>query len=640
MTTSDSLTLAGVIGTWVGASVGIVALVGIVAPLLVWRATRTERFQAIAAVAQDSNGFVSSGISIWPSLRVFRRVRVPVLRRVPSLTIQQFVWDVQNLPEQKLSSSWVQLGTLLRAYGVAFPVGNELEIHDATAYLRVHRAWILVVGLLGRFSLRHDKGQIKRQKTAVLRVPSPKEVPSAQLNDARFQPAYSIGEGLQTINAPEGDVLYGITGTLRFSKEEINRGPGPTTVRFDLDSKSSLTFEPEILSLAQIFMLSLGCIPMADKKFFSLRDLSTFEDDLFVDDPMELDLTNTRRDPNTFNFNQRYASAAPDPFGAQDIRFGTLKRHSRIGIQAFKLEAVVEHADNLTQLGKPFAAEETTILSLETFHPSQDEVSTLQSFKDRTYLPASCDWVRLGKPQDLYATSEAERPEESYIVRADAQLMALALLQLPWHPESYLLGADKSDQCLHLLLGCSSQLQALMSYTQKGIEYLGLAVPDRRKLSSAIESLFRQFNKSTKPLRATYYEMFKLENILKTISHTNQQVNEMIGITTMTNPEFLDLMRQSARRFREAVDAAIKIDMRSGIIQVPVAFGIIQEFPLNVTELYPTRAASDEVVSVKYSLVLIVTLRACLRSAMLGDCFSSIPLIHEVLGLEDVIWIS
>ena len=384
---------------------------------------------------------------------------------------------------------------------------------------------------------------------------------------------------------------------------------------------------------------------MADQKFFSLRDLSILEDNLLDDYAAELQSPDflqppEQRNPNTFQYISPYTPAAPIPYGAGNTPVGILKPHSRIGIQAFKLEAVVERDDNLAQLGKPFGAEGATILYLETFHPSRDEMNTLQSFKDRTYLPASCDWVRLGKPPELYTTFEAERPSESYIVRADAQLMALALLQLPWHPESYLLGADKSDQCLQLLLGSSSQLPALMVYTQEGIEHLGLAASEKRQLSNAIESLLRRFEKSTIPLRATSYEMFKLEGILKTISHTNQQVNEMIGVITITNPEFLSLMRQSARRFREAVDAAIKIDMRSGTLQVPAAFGIIQEFPLNVIDLYPTRPASDEVISVKYSSVLIVTLRACLRSAMLRDCFSSIPLIGQVLGLEDVIRIS
>ena len=307
---------------------------------------------------------------------------------------------------------------------------------------------------------------------------------------------------------------------------------------------------------------------------------------------------------------------------------------SRLSIQTFKLKAVVERKADLIQLGKPFAAEKAIVYSLQTFIPSHEEMRTLQYLRGTAIIPASCDWVRVGKPL------EDERLVETYIPRADAQRLALALLKLPWHPESYLLGADKSDQCLQLLLGCSSHLPDLMAYTQERIEYLGLAASDKRQLLSAIDFLLPRFEGSTMPLRATLYEMFKLENILKTISHTNQQVNELIGVTTITSPEFLSLMRQSSLRSREALDAAFKIDMRSGILQVPADSGSSQQFHLNVTELYSTRLTSDEVISVKCSLVLIAILRTCLRSAMLDYCFSSIPLIGQVLGLEDVIQIS
>ena len=180
----NSLNLAGVIGTWVGVSVGILALVTTVGRLLVWRATRTERSEAIAAVAEHSDGFISTGIPIWPEIRVYRRVRVPLLRREPDFTIMKFVWDIQKMPEQTSPSGWVQLATLLRAYNATYPAGGELEIRTAETYLRVHRAWILLVGLLGRFSTRFDRGQVKRQETAVLGVPSANNVPPPRPLDA------------------------------------------------------------------------------------------------------------------------------------------------------------------------------------------------------------------------------------------------------------------------------------------------------------------------------------------------------------------------------------------------------------------------------------------------------------------------
>ena len=333
----NTLSLAGVIGTWIGASVGIVALVGIVGPFLAWRAKRTERFKAIAAVAQNSNGFISAGIPIWPNIRVYRRVRVPLLRREPDFTTLKFGWDIQRIPEQTSSSSWVQLGTLLRAYNAVVPVGDELEIHSAETHLRVRRAWILLVGLLGRFSIRHDRGQVKRQETAVLGVPSPNSVLPPQPLDIRM---------MRNLDYSDDEKLYGITGTLEFSKDETSTTMRTTRVRISLAQKHSLEFEPEILSFTQIFMLSIGCIPMAGQVFFSLRHLSTFEINSFVED-------------------------TPNP-QSPNLHESSRQMKSRLGIQTFRLKAVVERKADLVQLGKPFAAERAIIHSLESFIPTHE----------------------------------------------------------------------------------------------------------------------------------------------------------------------------------------------------------------------------------------------------------------------------
>lgn len=76
----SGLDVAGVIGTWFAAVVAIIALVGIVAPVLIWRASRTERHKAIAAIGTDSNGFVSKGLPLWSGIRMFQRVRAPKLK--------------------------------------------------------------------------------------------------------------------------------------------------------------------------------------------------------------------------------------------------------------------------------------------------------------------------------------------------------------------------------------------------------------------------------------------------------------------------------------------------------------------------------------------------------------------------------
>lgn len=93
---ADDLDLAGVIGTWVAAFLALVALVGIVGPILVWRASRTETQQALAKVdagMAESAGFVGKGIHVWPGIRLFRRVRAPMLQHEPVLENFTMSWN-------------------------------------------------------------------------------------------------------------------------------------------------------------------------------------------------------------------------------------------------------------------------------------------------------------------------------------------------------------------------------------------------------------------------------------------------------------------------------------------------------------------------------------------------------------------
>lgn len=613
------LDVAGVIGTWVGAGIGIVALIGLVGPLLVWRATRTERFKAIAAVGEDSHGFISHGIPIWPNIRIFRRVRAPMLKREPDFSSKKFGWNLGELPEKGSASSWVELGALLKVYDKNLPIGHEIEVYGGKTYLRVHRAWVLAIGLMGRFSRREDRGQMKSRRSVMLQIRTPARVLSRD-EDFRWSP----DEDLRS-RRPHSDELHGITGVMTTTETDIGQGT-EVPLEFRLASKSALSFEPEVLSLTQLFMLSIGCIPMADNSYFSLRDLGAFENDPSDSASSDSDLLRERR---------RHKSGHIPRARIDSRENENPKTHT--GVQTFKLERVVERDEALIGIGSAFAAEKTTVFSLQSFRASRAESTVLENCKDMTYIPASSEWVRL---PDLNNSSDHIQLSEVYLARADAQRMALALLQLPWHPEGYLLGAEKSDNCLQLLLMCSTQLPALMSYAQNGIDQLDLTAPEKKTLHDAIQSLHRRFDKSSLISRATLHEMLKLEKIVINLSHKNEQVNEMIGIMMITNSEFMNLVRQSARRFDQAPPATINADMRSGVLKIPSAFGILQEFPLSITELYPRGTFTDDLIPIRYSAVLISSLRACLRSAMLRDCFSSNPLIEKVLGFQSTIHVS
>jgi hypothetical protein len=73
-----SLDVMGVVGTWVAVGLALFALLGVVGPLLVWRASKSARNRALAKLDEKpstSFGFVTPGLRFGPGTRLFRRLQ-------------------------------------------------------------------------------------------------------------------------------------------------------------------------------------------------------------------------------------------------------------------------------------------------------------------------------------------------------------------------------------------------------------------------------------------------------------------------------------------------------------------------------------------------------------------------------------
>jgi len=167
LSNKGALEVAGVIGTWVAAFFAIVALVGIIGPVLIWRASRTERHQALAAIGNDNHGFVSRGIHAGPSIWLLQRVRAPLLDKGPKAIDSSFALNIDTIKETASESSWVQFGVLVKTYGVDFRRGDDIEIYSARSFLPVHKLWLLCIGLVGRYGDRGDKGKLASSSRVV-----------------------------------------------------------------------------------------------------------------------------------------------------------------------------------------------------------------------------------------------------------------------------------------------------------------------------------------------------------------------------------------------------------------------------------------------------------------------------------------
>lgn len=163
---AEPIDIASAIGTWVAVGLAVLALVAIVVPLLVWRASKSARSRAINALDEglaESFGFVDRGLWAGKNSKIFRRVRAPILVGEPRLPVQNpstkvLVLDRQMRQPSEQSAAWVQFASLLQGYHLSFRAGDNLDVKSGRAWLPVKKTWILVVGLLGRY----DRGRIRQ----------------------------------------------------------------------------------------------------------------------------------------------------------------------------------------------------------------------------------------------------------------------------------------------------------------------------------------------------------------------------------------------------------------------------------------------------------------------------------------------
>lgn len=289
----SSLDLASTVGTWVGAGLGLIALVGIVGPLLVWRASLTARNKALSrldAGLADHADFVSKGVPFSHNVRLFRKVRAPDLSVPPAIQAWKPLWkrDV-DLPH-KASAGWVQLGIALRACGLNYERGDVLVKEDKfgkqTAVLQVSRSWLVIFGLIRRFGFRRHsgKGPVKRPKglfynqpvaaegfvDAFVERPCMRRDPYRRRHDVSQDSNMSEEWATYDQGFSPGRRLEGLFGTLRFSA----RSNHVYFTAHSHDEIGGLSTEP--LDVAGIFWLAVGCIPSNDGRVFCLDDVQRF----------------------------------------------------------------------------------------------------------------------------------------------------------------------------------------------------------------------------------------------------------------------------------------------------------------------------------------------------------------------------
>ncbi len=263
----DPLNLAGVIGTWVAAGLAIVALVGIVGPLLLLREKRSERFEALNSIDSQNTGYTRHGLKLRGKDRFFLRVKAPLLKDPPNpekdfrKTNQLTVSDNARLQKERSNTGWVNLAAIMDTYTSDVPKGDALIIHQKQSWLPVHRFWLLAFGLLGRYSDRDDHGEVLNENNASRLI---------------IEEEVDRKDGWQS--NPTAVKLYGSTGTLWWRRKLDDLDLSTDEAYFVPHSEDHAhKMYPEPMPLSQLFWLALGCLPLGSGKDELVFDLATFE---------------------------------------------------------------------------------------------------------------------------------------------------------------------------------------------------------------------------------------------------------------------------------------------------------------------------------------------------------------------------
>lgn len=160
---SDTLDLAGVIGTWVAVFLALVALLALLPIYILYKRSRSQVAKALFKVDDPSHRFVSNVFLFGFLLR--QTVRVPDLRRPPESSILENK-GLENKPTadalgpKKSTTGWVEFAQVITAIfpGVKYGDSSLLDFADERASLPVHNTWLLALGILHRYSMREDYG--------------------------------------------------------------------------------------------------------------------------------------------------------------------------------------------------------------------------------------------------------------------------------------------------------------------------------------------------------------------------------------------------------------------------------------------------------------------------------------------------
>ncbi|KAK4448666.1 hypothetical protein QBC34DRAFT_406558 [Podospora aff. communis PSN243] len=640
---SDRVALAGTIGTWAAVLIALLALVAVFGPILVWAAARTERNKALHAAGEATQSFIGPGLHfVGFDVRLLRRVRAPIIDKAPENLVLTF--DIGRYTETKSRATWVQFANLLLGHGAEFPRGDNLSIYRGKAILPVHRICIMLVGLTGRYSAESAR---KTRRGFSMSTPRVQFEEGGPPNDDDVSAPWTVRRELN-----------GLTGQLRVSEKVPGLGFSDSSiVQFSPRPALELTtyFAQDRLPPHDLFMLAIGCLPVSSGRYLSLVDLWSSEEVQHSETSELVPLPEGdrvlgsafRRLQSVGTVIARSGSRSGST-GSSGQRPGPGQRQSslfRAQMQllesdkpvALKLEKVDHWDAEIERMKAPFRSDPVELYALEVQAPDPMLYANLRSRMAATFVEPSFEYIRLSKPID----DTSDKLNNIFVWRPDAQKLAHGLLTLPWHPQGYLIGGDSTATAIRLLEYSARDFLYLLTRARENLNSLVLDPGLRPQLKDRCDDVDKSVRREQSGvILSTFQPFHALDGLLAQSSHADNTVNEMISVLMITNEEFASFVRQSARHFDKSIAGSIDVALETGFVQVKLPFGGVQDFPVDLRELYANWVRRAETITVNYTPMILACLRATMRSYLVQVRMDGHPLIKEIMQMDDTVYMA
>ena len=131
----------------------------------------------------------------------------------------------------------------------------------------------------------------------------------------------------------------------------------------------------------------------------------------------------------------------------------------------------------------------------------------------------------------------------------------------------------------------------------------------------------------------------QLDKCLQDILPQDKMIINAVGVFTITNNEFRDLMSQLIRHIKIQLTRQWTLTWQHHQLILKVVLGVVQKSPVDGVYLFPNFMPEQRTIPISYTDLMMTVLKASLRSACLKTSLKSLSLFERVMDMDEILQI-